>query len=332
MEDFSDKFNFKIVHKIADGGMGAVFKALQKGVEGFEKTVAIKTLLEPLTADPRFVEMFIAEAKLVSNLVHENIVQIYQLGKQGGSYYFVLEYVNGVSLHTLLEFHRKLYVQLPLSLSVYIASRVARGLAYAHTRTDNYGRPLNIAHCDVCPSNILITTEGLPKLTDFGIARAANLASFSTMSGKLPFMSPEQASKGAVDHRSDIYSLGIVLFNMLSGTTTRALDKGPKDVLRQARENYIDWSKLPEEVDADLRSILQRMLAGNPDDRYQRTPDLGRDLEYYIYKDGYGPTIVTLSEYLKQQLPGLFQPEALKKEGARPEDDIDSLEKTIRIP
>ncbi len=309
MQFILDEVELEIVENIAEGGMGCVYKALQKGVEGFAKTVAIKTLLTQFSHDKNFVDMFIGEAMLVANLVHENIVQIYQLGKYEETYYFVLEYVDGISLHEFLEFHRKIYVTIPVPLAVFIASRIARGLAYAHSRKDLDGLPLNIVHCDVCPNNILINTEGLPKLTDFGIAKAANLSSHLGVSGKLPFMSPEQATKGnPVDFRSDIYSLGIVLFEMLSGQVTRNLDVPDiHKILEQARDNYIAWDRLPSEVDDELRDLLQKMLAKNPEKRYQQTRQLAHDLEYYIYKDGYGPTIVTLAEYMRKQMPAIFQ-------------------------
>ncbi|OGV55244.1 MAG: hypothetical protein A2017_09460 [Lentisphaerae bacterium GWF2_44_16] len=307
MERIIDNVEFKVVKTIAEGGMGTVYKAMQKGVEGFEKTVAIKTLLPGLSRDQKFIDMFIDEAKLVANLVHENIVQIYQLGKSEGSYYFVLEFVSGISLHEFQEFHNKIYVQMPQELAVFITSRIARGLAYAHSRLDQTGKPLKIVHCDVCPFNILITTEGLPKLTDFGIARAANLAQDNdSISGKLPFMSPEQAEGNDLDFRSDIYSLGIVLFYMLTGNCTRDITADFDQILLAAVENHIDWDKLPLGFDNDLLKILKKMMAKNPDDRYSTTQELARELEYFIYRNGYGPTIVTLSEYMRKQMPYLF--------------------------
>jgi serine/threonine protein kinase len=327
---------YEIIQNIADGGMGSVFKALEKGVEGFEKIVAIKTLLSCYSDDKKFVDRFIAEAKLVANLVHENIVQTYMLNQYNGEYYFVLEFVDGISLYDFMEFHRKTQTVLPRNLAVFIAGRIARGLAYAHSRCDNFGRPLNIVHCDVCPHNVLINTEGLPKITDFGIAKATTMNDEDgTISGKLPFMSPEQANKQEIDFRSDIYSLGIVLFYLLSGETTRRIDVTLNEILQQAKTNFIDWIKLPDDVDSDLMSILERMLATNPSDRYQNTSELARDLEYYIYKDGYGPTIVTLANYMRTQLPALFEIEQFE-----PTCDIGKTvvitdvidDKTVRLP
>lgn len=336
MKKLFGNVEYEIIQNIADGGMGSVFKALEKGVEGFEKIVAIKTLLSCYSDDKKFVDRFISEAKLVANLVHENIVQTYQLNQYNGEYYFVLEYVDGISLYDFMEFHRKTQTVLPRNLAVFIAGRVARGLAYAHSRRDHYGRPLNIVHCDVCPHNVLINTEGLPKITDFGIAKATTMNDEeSTISGKLPFMSPEQANKKEIDFRSDIYSLGIVLFYLLSGKTTRKIDVTLNEILDQAKTNFIDWIQLPEDIDRELMSILQRMLATEPSERYQNTSELARDLEYYIYKDGYGPTIVTLANYMRTQLPALFEIEQIE-----PIDDIGKTliitdspdDKTVRLP
>jgi serine/threonine protein kinase len=305
MFTIKDTVELEITECIAEGGMGAVYKAKQKGAGRFEKTVAVKTLLASLAADKKFVEMFKSEALLVANLIHENIVQIYQLGLYQDKYYFLLEYVDGISLHEFMRFHRKLKIKLPLNLAVFIISRIARGLAYAHSRTGSDGAPLNIVHCDICPSNILINSEGLPKLTDFGIARAATVVSDGAVSGKIPYMSPEQAGGGKLDFRSDIYSLGIILFSLLAHKHPRNIDSSFKALLKEARSNIIKWDTLPERIKTDsmLMDILHKMLASKPSDRYQATNQLAKDLEYYIYKDGYGPTIVTLAEYMRKNLP-----------------------------
>jgi serine/threonine protein kinase len=305
---FIDKVEFEITRKIAIGGMGAVYEALQKGVRGFAKTVAIKTILQEFSSDKHFVEDFVSEAMLVANLVHENIVQIYQLGKYQRDYYFVLEYVDGISLHDFMDMHLKLKSRLPVKLAVFIASRIARGLAYAHARKDKNGESMNIVHCDVCSHNILINTEGVPKLTDFGIARAnVRNQDKNGISGKLPFVSPEQVKPDCfLDFRSDIYSLGVVLFFMLTGEFPRGLSQSLKDIVGDIKNNNIRWNMLPEDIDDELKGLLQTMMALEPDDRFQDTAELARALEYYIYKDGYGPTIVTLSEYMKDFLPGEF--------------------------
>ena len=307
---FRGSTEYKILRLLGEGGMGAVYKSKMLGVNGFEKTVAIKTLLDRYTNDPTFVNRFIEEAKLVANLIHENIVQIYQLDKCRAGYYFVLEFVDGVSLHELMEFHKLAKLVMPVNLAVFIAARIARGLAYAHSRTDAEGKSLNIVHCDVCNHNIMINTEGVPKIMDFGIARAVTREAVHGISGKLGFMAPEQAVKGAdIACTADIYSLGVVLFYLLSGgQLTRKLDGDMSNMLMEIRSNYIAWELLPPDIDDDLMAILKKMLGKNPAERYADTNQLARDLEYYIYKDGYGPTIVTLAAYIREVMPGIFGP------------------------
>ncbi|NOY79583.1 MAG: serine/threonine protein kinase [Kiritimatiellaeota bacterium] len=302
------KYVFTGIREIARGGMGSVYEALQLGTGGFSKRVAVKTLLPRLSEDRRFVAMFMDEARLVADLVHENIVQIYQLERNRDGYFIVMEFVQGVSLHDFIEFHRVTGENIPEELAVFIASRIARGLAYAHSRADAEGNPLNIVHRDVCPTNILITTEGLPKLTDFGIAKAATNAMQlhdRHLVGKFPYMAPEQARGQPVDFRADIYSLGLVLYEMLvkhparHGSTRTAL-------LQAARTGEIDWAALPEQTGPALVSILEHTLQSDRALRYGDTAELAHDLEYYIYHKGYGPTVVTLEHYLRKQMPGLY--------------------------
>jgi len=331
MEKLLSKTTYKVVKKIAEGGMGAVYKAQQIGTAGFEKTVAIKTLLGNNSKNRKFIDKFVFEAKLVANLVHENIVQIYQLDRHKGEYFFVLEFVNGVSLFTFVDFLERTKVQMPEKLAVFIASRIARGLAYAHSRCDASGKPLSIVHCDVCPHNIMITTEGLPKLTDFGIARANTMEGRQSIDGKLPFISPEQINGGKVDFRSDIYSLGMVLFYMLSGKNARQTNVSGQDIIAQAKSNTIHWEFMPDHIDKELMEIIVKMLATDPEDRYQETSELARVLEYHIYKDGYGPTIVTLSEYMREQMPILFNSSAGYGEDDQFSTEISDEDRTMLI-
>jgi eukaryotic-like serine/threonine-protein kinase len=307
MKKILGNVEYKILETIADGGMGTVYKALMKGVNGFEKVVAIKTLLNCYSKDKRFISRFIDEAKLVANLVHENIVQIYQLDKYMNEYYFVLEHVDGINLYDFMEFHLKTNTRLPAKLAVFIASNVARALAYAHSRYSYDGKPLNIIHCDVCSHNILINTEGVVKLADFGVARAVTVKERTSVSGKLPFMSPEQVNKEPLDFHTDIYSLGVVLFYMLSGgKTCRHLDVNPHEIISQAQKNYIDWGLLPDNLNKDLLVILHRMLSSDPEKRYRSASKVAKKLEQYISRNGYGPNNVSMAKYMRREMPALF--------------------------
>ncbi|MCJ8331730.1 MAG: serine/threonine protein kinase [Lentisphaeria bacterium] len=307
LKSINDVHTYRIIRKIADGGMGSVYEAIQDGVNGFQKIVALKTLLPSLSNHTKFIDMFVQEAKLVANLVHENIVQIYQLGKTEEGYYFSMEYVHGLSLHEFIRFHNIVARQkIPVNLSIFICSRIARGLAYAHSRNNNYGRPLGIVHRDVCPNNIMITTEGLPKLTDFGIAVASSdMMGEDQLMGKLTYMSPQQANRENVDFKADIFSLGAVLFEMLSGVRIRVGDS-QEDFVGFAKDGHVSWDDLPEDLDPHILTILKKSMQYNPDDRYETTKDMAKELEYFIYKDGYGPTIQTLEEYLRKQFPYLY--------------------------
>lgn len=309
--DFKDESVLLLTRKIAEGGMSIVYEACKLGVEGFEKRVAVKMLLRQWSENERFMHLFRAEAKLVSDLVHENIVQIYQLGRApNGAYYIIMEYVQGLPLGDFIHYHRRRCETIPRPLAVHIVSRIARGLAYAHTFKNRQGTPLGIVHRDVCPRNILIATEGIAKLTDFGIAKAVDLSIIKDdwLIGKDLYMSPEQAACRPVDFRADLYSLGTVLFEMLAGVTHRPLDANPE------RDNFaelpVPWEALPAEVDPALVSILKRLLDPDPAQRFDSTREAAQALEYYIYKDGYGPTIQTVEDYLRRHFPALYLPES----------------------
>ena len=289
--------------------MGEVYEAKQLGFNGFQKKVAIKTLLEEHAKNDLFIEMFIQEAKLAATLIHENIIQIYQLGYTNEGYYIVMEYVEGVSLHGLLE-HLKRFKKemLPTNLAVFLCSKIARALAYAHSREDDFGRLLNVIHRDVCPNNIMITVEGQPKLADFGIARAQNIGSImdkstSKIFGKLPYMSPSQAKMKELDFHADIFGLGAVLFECLSGEPIRKVDS-LETLLKMAENGEVDWSLLPEDLKPEIKNLLKNMLSDKK--VYPDIDSLAQELEMYIYRDGYGPTIKSMQKYLQKEMSILY--------------------------
>jgi serine/threonine-protein kinase len=301
-----DTTRLKLVRRIAEGGMGAIYEAKQMGTEGFEKTMAVKTILQNYTQDPEFTEMFIGEAKLVADLIHENIVQVYQLGKVGSMYYIAMEFVNGVDLGAFLDRHNELGIELPVEIAAFIVSRVCRGLEYAHSKTDREGLPLGVVHRDISPGNIMMTWGGVVKITDFGIAKAHNLMKNregELLLGKVQYMSPEQAAFKQTDGRSDIFSLGIVMYEVLSG---RPLFTGESTVtaLRDISAKEIDpITVLNPKVPPEVEKILSRALERDQDKRYQSAGEMGYDLEYYMYHDRFGPTNVTLERYLGRLFP-----------------------------
>ncbi len=307
LEEIADRWSITLTRKVAQGGMGAIYEGRLRGAEGFAKKVAVKTLLDRWSNDARFMKLFVAEAKLVCDLVHENIVQIYQLGRRAsGGYYIVMEFVDGLPLRKFLDRHIELGKRIPEPLAVHIVSRIARGLAYAHTFHDRCGRCLHIVHRDVCLGNILVTTEGLAKLTDFGIAKALPMQIIGDdwLTGKIRYMSPEQAAREKVDFRSDIYSLGAVLFELLAHDTVRPHDADPRRTPFAGIP--VPWSMLPRETGPEVVDLLRTALDPDPARRFQETSAMARALEYYIYKDGYGPTIQTVEAYMRQHFPDLY--------------------------
>ncbi|MCY3022134.1 MAG: serine/threonine-protein kinase [Planctomycetota bacterium] len=298
---------YRMVRRLAEGGMGAVYEAQQFGAEGFQKTVAIKTILESFSTNAEFVRLFIGEAKLVADLVHENIVQVYHLGKTGNIYYIALEFVDGITLEHFLEYHLDRGLLLPVELGAFIISRVCRGLEYAHNKRSRDGQHLGIVHRDVSPKNIMLNYEGVVKLTDFGIAKARQVMEQEegeVLMGKVEYMSPEQARYEATDRRSDLFSLGIVMYELLTGYHIFETDD-----IYQTLDNVKDAAIPPPKThrpdlpDA-LCDIMMRALERDLTRRYQTAGEMGVALEYYMYHKGYGPTNVTLGNYIKQHFLG----------------------------
>jgi serine/threonine protein kinase len=305
-----DTNTFRLVKKLAEGGMGAVYEAYQVGAEGFEKRMAIKTILEDFTANTEFVEMFIGEAKLVADLIHQHIVQIYQLGKYGKQYYMAMEFIHGVNLEQFIERHQQYRKRIPTELCVYIISRVSRALEYAHKKRSRDGELLGVVHRDVSPKNIMIEAEGVCKLTDFGIAKARNLMrdrEGDVLMGKVQYMSPEQAAFEQTDGRSDIFSLGVVLYELLAGRNIFADDDTLICIENVQKKPIPPISHYNPNVDDDLQRVIDRMLERDKAKRYQDAGEAATDLEYYIYKGGYGPTFNTMSEYLQNLFPEFKQ-------------------------
>ena len=222
---------YKIVRRVADGGMAEIFLATQMGRDGFQKPVILKRIHSTIYADPQFRNMFIDEAHISMSLQHSNIVQVLDLGVSAGRYFLVLELVDGWDLGRILHRAATAGTRLPRELAFHIIADVCRALAYAHSKTDGE-RPLGIVHRDISPHNILVSEQGEVKLTDFGIAKAMNKreqTGTGVVKGKVAFMSPEQAMGKPIDARSDLFSLGTVLYLlMVAGAPVRRADR-PRD-------------------------------------------------------------------------------------------------------
>jgi serine/threonine-protein kinase len=298
-----NEFRYEIVRKIFEGGMGIVYEAEQLGARNFIKRVALKVIRQNYANQKSFIENFVGEAKLVADLIHTNIVQTYQLGEARGIYFIAMELIRGVNLEQFTQQLNDKNRKLPTELAVFIASRVARGLAYAHAKTDKDGNPLGLVHRDVSFKNIMIAFEGDVKLTDFGIAKARGFledAEGEVVAGKADYMSPEQADFQITDRRSDIFSTGVVLGNLLLG---RNIFKG--ETPEESREKIMkmpipDFRELDTRIDDRLNDILQRVLVHDVDKRYSDANKLLYDLEHYIYHAGYGPTNETLGRFIRE--------------------------------
>jgi serine/threonine-protein kinase len=255
--------------------------------------------------------MFIGEAKLVADLVHQNIVQIYQLGKVGGLYYMAMEYVDGVHLEEFMKRHGERGVELPVDLAVYIVSRVCRGLEYAHNKRDRQGHLLGVVHRDISPKNVILSREGFVKLADFGIAKGRKQKKDlegEVLMGKVRYMSPEQATFQKTDARSDLFSLGIVAYELLSGQVVFGADT-TEDVLKAVTTRPVKpLREVRPDVPEEVARIVDLSLERDPAKRYQDAGQLALDLEHFMYHDRFGPTVVTLEKYLSFLFPERFPP------------------------
>jgi serine/threonine-protein kinase len=298
-----DTLRFEVTSLIYEGGMGAVYEAQQHGAHGFVKRVAMKVIRDRYAKQSQFIENFIGEAKLVADLIHTNIVQTYHLGESRGVYFITMELIRGVNLEQFMTQLQEKEVKLPVELAVFIMSRVARGLAYAHAKTAHDGKPLGIVHRDVSPKNVMIAFEGDVKLTDFGIAKARGFLKDQegeVVAGKADYMSPEQADFQITDKRSDIFSVGIVLAQLLLGYN---LFKGsaPEDSRQRVLTKPIpDFSTLNPAIEPRLNQLLHRCLARKLEARYSSAEELLYDLEFFIYHKGYGPTNETLGKFVRE--------------------------------
>ena len=279
---------YHVVSKIARGGMAEIFLALQQGEQGFQKPVVLKRILPALAADPKFVRMFVDEAHIASTLNHSNLVQVLDLGKSGGQYFLVLEFVDGWSLEQIRRRAQQAKLKLSLPLALYVVGALCRGLAYVHTR-ERQGKPLGIIHRDVTPQNVLISQHGEVKLADFGIAKAVDKSEKSAtgiIKGKFAYMSPEQSQARPLDARSDLFSVGTVLYLL---TTGRKPFDGPTDadVLMQVRRARPEKpSTLVKDLNPDVERLINRALRADPAKRWQSAEQMADRIDAILLKLG----------------------------------------------
>ena len=276
---------YQILDRLAVGGMAELFKATLTGDHGFEKLVAIKKILPHLARDRSFVEMFIDEARITAQLDHRHIVQVFELGTDADTPYIAMQYVDGLDVLALLRECARTQIRLGPDLAALIARDVLDALDYAHHALDSAGRPLGIVHRDISPGNVLLSWRGDVKLTDFGIARAAerrHKTEAGTLKGKYGYMSPEQVSGGEIDARSDLFSVGILLAEMVMArrlfTSTNDLD-----ILLMVRDARLDrLHKYATEFPVELRVLVTRALQRRPEDRWESAAQFRDALDEWL--------------------------------------------------
>lgn len=280
---------YKVLEKIASGGMAEVFRAESAGLEGFKKTVAIKRVLPHLSEKKQFIGMFLDEARVSAQLSHSNCVQVFDIGVGDNTYFIVMEYVDGADLKGLIEYRKKVAQPFPVEEACLICVRICEGLSYAHELTDSNGESLHIVHRDMSPPNVLITRFGEVKIVDFGLAKANSQLEKSEpgiIKGKFSYLSPEAAQGLPVDGKTDIFAVGIILWELLAG---RRLFMGETDLetvrmVQQARVPSI--RQFNNKVSAELDRVIMKALAGDPAARYPTARDFGRDLNNILFSQG----------------------------------------------
>ncbi|HEX6836037.1 MAG TPA: protein kinase [Polyangia bacterium] len=300
---------YLLLRQLAIGGMAEVYLARQSGPAGFEKECVIKRILPSLAADQQFVNMFLDEARIAARLSHPNIVQIFDLGSIGeGDYFLAMEHVHGVDLQQIEEAEAQRGGRIPLAIAVRIASNVAEGLEHAHRATDGRNQPLGLVHRDVTPSNVIVSFDGVGKILDFGIAKAVakkGRTEVGVIKGKIPYMSPEQVQGEQLDYRSDIFSLGTMLYELTTGHKPFE-GEGPADLSMKILndeprppEFYVDRYPPP------LNDLIERAMAKKPANRFQSARELHEALEEFLLHGGIRCTSHDVAAYLDGLFPGL---------------------------
>ena len=311
---------YYLLERINVGGMAEVFKAKTFGVEGFERLLAVKRILPNIAEDEEFIAMFIDEAKIAVQLQHANIAQIFDLGKVDDSFFIALEYVPGKDLRSIFDRLRGKGDVMPIQQACHVIMQVCEGLDYAHNKRDAQGRELHLVHRDISPQNVLIGYEGEVKLIDFGIAKAAGKASKTQagiLKGKFGYMSPEQVRGLPIDRRSDIFSVGIVLYELL---TNERLFVGESDfsTLEKVRNvEIMPPSSYNKKIPSELERIVLKVLAKDPEDRYGNAIDLHDDLQAFLHKIGEFYSRKDLAAWMKKMFAVEIEEDQAKLEQYR---------------
>ena len=338
---------FILAKRLAVGGMGEIYLASLKGPGGFEKLLVIKRVLESLAGKPGFVEMFLSEARVAAKLAHRNIAQIYEMGRADGHYYIAMEYVAGRSLSELIKRAVLRHERVPLSHTLDIVSQVASGLDYAHRAADTQG-PLNLIHRDISPRNLLLSYSGEVKIIDFGIAKSRmslEPTAAGVVKGKVGYMSPEQSTARKLDPRSDIFSLGVVLYELCTSSHPFLTDDPILTFDAIQRKEPLPMSDVASEL-AVVEPIIDRALAKDPRDRFADCGALQRELQKLLQSGAVPAAEKSLTDYLHElfandmledaalaaEISSLSPAAALPPPDERPTEALSSVTPLVAVP
>src|ERR1700734_871640 len=278
---------YRVVEKAEMGGMGRGFRPERQGLQGFKKQVAIKRVLPHLSEKKKFISMFLDEARLSAQLSHSNCVQVFDIGVGDNAYFIVMEYVDGANLKAIAESLRKHGREFPVQLAALIALEICKGLSYAHELRDPNGVDMKIVHRDMSPPNVLVTKYGEIKIVDFGLAKANSQLERSEpgiIKGKFSYLSPEAALGQEVDARTDIFAVGIILWELLAGQRLFLGDTDFQTVKRGQGAQGPSISAINRKVPLELEKIINKSLARDPQQRYTKARDLGMELSKFMFK------------------------------------------------
>jgi serine/threonine protein kinase len=293
---------YTILGKLADGGMAEIFLAIQHGAEGFEKAVVLKRILTQYSADPQFRNMLLDEAHISMSLQHGNVVQVLDLGVAAGRYFLALELVDGWDLERILQRAHAAGMVWPAALGLYVVAEVCRGLAYAHGKSRD-GKPLGIVHRDISPNNVLLSGEGEVKVADFGIAKAQRKreqTAAGVIKGKVAYMSPEQAMGGAVDRRSDIFSVGSLLYRTMTDRLPFEANNDLESLLRVQKAEFVPPREVSPALNESISGIILRAMRLAPSERYQTAEEMLADVERVLRTEFQSAGQTELKAWLEQ--------------------------------
>lgn len=322
---------YYLLDRISVGGMAEVFKAKTFGVEGFERLLAVKRILPSIAEDEEFITMFIDEAKIAVQLTHANIAQIFDLGKVGDSYFIAMEYIEGKDLRAIFDKMKKKGQTVPFPMAIYITMKMCEGLDYAHNKKDSAGRDLNLVHRDVSPQNVLTSFDGQVKVIDFGIAKAAGKAGKTQagiLKGKFGYMSPEQVRGMPLDRRSDIFAVGICLWELLTGERLFIGESDFSTLEKVRNVEIVPPSSFNKRIPEELEKIVLKALSKEVEDRYQSAMDLHDDLQSYMYTSGSFFSRKDLASFQQE----VFREDIDKNASATEEFDDNLLKSSVPPP